>query len=89
MKRPEVPYLIAGVLLALAACALVALHDSLPQFLPLAVIALLSAGAGISLPGAAAAAAVTTPSAAAPDPLPAAVPSSAAAAAAVDTSARF
>jgi len=52
IRRPEIPYLVAAVLLAAAACILIGLHDTLPSFLPLAVVGLLSAGAGISLPGA-------------------------------------
>lgn len=90
MKRPEIPYLVAAVLLAAAACVLVALHDALPTFLPLAVIGLLSAGAGISLPGASLAPAAAEPAPApAPAPLPAPVLTPAAAVPVVDTSATF
>lgn len=49
-RKPEIPALVAGVLLALAACGLALAHTMIPTFVPFASVGLLGVSGGVTLP---------------------------------------
>lgn len=49
-NRPDLAHLAAGVILAIAACVLSAIHTAVPTFIPFAALTLLGVAAGLSIP---------------------------------------
>lgn len=48
-SRPDVAHLIGGVVLAIAACVLAAIHTAVPAFVPFAALTLIGIGGGLSV----------------------------------------